>query len=205
MYHDKEKQPDIFEEPDLSGTYTAADYLQWKMAEMVEIIRGKIFRMSPAPSSRHQAVSMELSLQMGYFFKKKMCRLFAAPFDIYFTKDGEDYKKTKNVVEPDLCVICNPDKIKSFGCVGAPDLIVEILSPSTSMKDQKLKFELYEEYGVKEYWLVYPETKSVIVNVLKNGKYRTQRPVTEDKKLNSIIFPELEVDLNEVFQGIKEE
>ena len=199
-----DKPPVAVDEPDLSGTYTAADYLQWKMEEMVELIRGKIFKMTPAPSSDHQRISVKLSGIFDRHFQEKKCEVFTAPFDVYLIKEGEGHTQTKNIVEPDLCVICNPEKIKKFGCMGAPDLIVEIVSPSTAQKDQKDKFELYEEYGVREYWLVYPEGRSVIVNTLKNGKYRPARPVTEAEKLQSVIFPELEVVLKVVFKDLGE-
>ncbi|MEX2589779.1 MAG: Uma2 family endonuclease [Chitinophagales bacterium] len=198
----KEHTPDTVNEPDLSGTYTAADYLQWKMEEFAELIRGKIFKMSPAPSSDHQEVSSKLTLRMGNYFEKKDCRFFSAPFDVYLVKPNQDYKKSKNIVEPDFCVICNEQKIRKIGCVGAPDLIVEILSPSTRNRDQKDKFELYEEYGVREYWIVSPENRSVILSVLDNGKYRPLRPCTEPETLQSVIFPELKVELKEVFKNV---
>ena len=201
MYKE-EKTPDFIEEPDLSGTYTAADYLQWKLQEMVELIRGKIVKMSPAPSSNHQRISIKLSRIFDRHFDDKKCEAFSAPFDVYLVNIGEDCKKTKNIVEPDLCVICDPDKIKSFGCVGAPDLVIEIISPSTSKNDQKDKYELYEEYGVKEYWIVFPETKSVMVFQLVNGKYIASRPFTEIEKIMSRLFPELEVNLAEVFRNV---
>ena len=200
--YENEKSPEIFNEPDLSGSYTAADYLQWKLSEMVELIRGKIVKMSPAPSSNHQLIAVELTRAFANFFYNKNCKIFSAPFDVYLVKTGEDYKKTKNIVEPDLCVICATEKIKSFGCVGAPDLIIEIISPSTSKKDQKDKYELYEEYGVKEYWIIFPETRSVMVFQLVNGKYITSRPFTEIEIIKSRLFPELEVDLAEVFRNV---
>lgn len=197
-----EKPVTILEEPDMSGTYTAEDYLRWNLNEMVELIRGKVFKMSPAPSSNHQHVSMKLSGMFDRYFNQNNCRAFHAPFDVYLVHPEEDYKKTKNIVEPDLCVICDDSKIKRFGCVGAPDLVVEILSPSTSKKDQKDKFELYEEFGVREYWIVSPENRSVILNLLENGSYKTFRPATEGEILQSKIFPELKVDLKEVFKNV---
>ena len=200
----EERKLQTVEEPDMSRTYTAADYLRWNLDELVELIRGKIFKMSPAPSSNNQKVSMKLSGIFDRFFENKRCQAFHAPFDVYLVAPGQDYKEAKNVVEPDLCVICDPEKIKKFGCVGAPDLTVEILSPSTSRKDQKDKFELYEEFGVKEYWIVSPENRSVIVNVLEDGRYKTFRPMTESEILQSKLFPQLEVDLKEVFKNLTE-
>lgn len=190
------------EEPDMSGTYTAADYLRWNLDELVELIRGKIFKMSPAPTSNHQKVSGELSGLFYLTFRNKQCQFFAAPFDVYLVQPGQDYKQAENIIEPDLCVICDAEKIKKFGCVGAPDLVVEILSRSTTRRDQKDKFELYEEFGVREYWIVSPENRSVILNVLENGSYKTFRPATEGEILQSKIFPELRADLKEVFKNV---
>lgn len=199
---EKDRLKNKVEEPDLAGTYTAADYMQWKLDELVELIHGKIVKMSPSPSTIHQMISLELSRQLGNQFHKSTCSVFHAPLDVYLLKDGEDIKEGENVLEPDLFVVCDPNKIKKFGCVGAPDLVIEILSPSTSKKDEKWKFDLYEEYGVREYWIVSSTTRSVFVNVLENGQYRTNRPLTEDDKLTSEIFPDLEVDLEEVFRDV---
>lgn len=190
------------EEPDMSGTYTAADYLRWNLDELVELIRGRIFKMSPVPTTNHQKISREWSGLFYLKFKNKKYQFFAAPFDVYLVIPGQDYKQAENIVEPDLCVICDADKIKKFGCVGAPDLVVEILSRSTSRRDLKDKFELYEEFGVKEYWIISPENRSVILNELQNGKYKTFRPLTEGDILQSKNFPELEVELNEIFRNV---
>lgn len=191
-------------EPDISGTYTARDYLQWKMEELAELIRGKLVKMSPSPSSNHQRISLELILQLGAYFKDKDCQLFEAPYDVYLTKDATDYKSTKNIVQPDLCVICDAGKIKPFGCVGAPDLVVEILSPSTAHKDQKDKLELYQEYGVKEYWMISPESKSVLRLNLTNGSYQTAGPFTTGHAPSSHLFPDLMLDLEELFKNVEE-
>jgi len=192
-------KPLKLEEPDLSGTYTARDYLGWQLDELVELIRGKVFRMSPAPVSNHQRLARELFSPLYNFFSGQRCELFIAPFDVYLIKPGQDYRDAENIVDPDLSVICDPEKIKKFGCVGSPDLIVEILSPSTSQKDRKLKFELYEEYGVREYWIASPDDRSVTVNVLEKGKYKALPPVFDGGKFNSVIFPQLEIDLTAVF------
>ncbi len=189
-------------EPDMSGTYTAKDYLKWQLDELVELIRGKIYKMSPAPSSNHQDISIQFLDQMLDYFRNKECRIFHAPFDVYFVQAGQDYKESKNIVEPDLCVICDASKIKKFGCVGAPDLIIEILSPSTSSKDRKLKFELYEEFGVREYWIVSPANRSVTIHFLENKKYKTLQPLSSQDKLESKIFQGLEIELKKVFKNV---
>ncbi|MEX2589780.1 MAG: Uma2 family endonuclease, partial [Chitinophagales bacterium] len=116
----KEHTPDTVNEPDLSGTYTAADYLQWKMEEFAELIRGKIFKMSPAPTINHQRIAKKFLMNLEVFFTNTPCELFFAPVDVYLVKPGQHYKKTKNIVEPDLCVVCDESKLKDFGCVGAP-------------------------------------------------------------------------------------
>jgi Uma2 family endonuclease len=141
-------------EPDLSGTYTYADYLTWRMDEMVELIHGKIYKMSPAPASKHQLVAGELYRQIANYLLKKPCQVFIAPFDVRLPsskKKGDEFIDT--VVQPDICVICDAYKIDESGCLGAPNWIIEILSPHTSHKDIRTKYDVYEKSKVKEYWL----------------------------------------------------
>jgi Uma2 family endonuclease len=199
---EEDQEKNKVEEPDLAGYYTASDYLKWTFDGFVELIRGKIFKMS-SPASAHQAVAMNLGGDLHKRFKKSSCKVFIAPYDIYFVKEGEDYKRGRNIVQPDICIICDRNKIKSFGCVGAPDLIIEILSPSTARKDADYKFTLYEEYGVKEYWIVHPVEGTVTMNVLENGAYRTLKPKAKGEILHSVLFPDLAVDLETVFDDIE--
>src|SRR5687768_7565222 len=130
------------EEPDLSGSYTAKDYMKWTFEGLVELIRGKIYKMSPAPTSRHQRILIKLLVTFEKLVQNGPCTLFIAPFDVYLVKPGQHYKETRNVIQPDICIICEKEKIREFGCVGSPDLLVEILSPSTASKDLKQKYEL---------------------------------------------------------------
>ncbi len=184
---------------DLNGSYTYADYLLWQFEERVELIRGKLFRMSPAPNRRHQTMLGELHLQIAPFFKKQHCQVFLAPFDVRLSVSKRKGQDT-TVVQPDLCVICDPGKLDERGCAGAPDLIIEILSPGNSKKEMREKFEVYEEAGVREYWLVNPLDNVVLVYVLNEaGKYIGLAPVTEDQELRAAIFPDLVIDLKEVF------
>lgn len=192
------------EEPDMNGTYTYADYLTWRWDEMVELIHGKIYKMSPAPRSGHQMVLGEMHLQIGNYLKKKKCKVFVAPFDVRLPmskKVGDEFIDT--VVQPDLCVICNPKKIDDAGCLGAPDWIIEILSPHTSAKDLSQKYEVYEKSKVKEYWVIHPNEGTVLVFVLNaKGKFEARpRPYVRTAKLKSVVLPGLTVDLAEVFQG----
>src|SRR5258705_9093510 len=135
---------------------------------MAELIPGKIYKMSPAPGSMHQKVSMRLTLKIGNFLEGKKCQLFSAPFDVRLplsSKQSSD-KEITTVVQPDLCVVCDPARIDNRGCLGAPDWIIEILSQHTSSKDLREKFEVYEKAGVGEYWVVHPQEQTVLVYVL---------------------------------------
>jgi Uma2 family endonuclease len=179
--------------------YTYADYLKWKFQERVELIRGKIFKMSPAPNSRHQTISGNLHGIVWTYLQGNPCKVFSAPFDVRLPlPKGE---KPYTVVQPDLSVICDSGKIDELGCNGAPDLVIEILSPGNSGKEMREKFEVYEEAGVREYWIVDPERESVISYVLnKQGKYIGLPPKTAGQRMAPAIFPELQIDLGEVFR-----
>ena len=191
------------EEPDLTGTYSYSDYLTWQWTEMTELIRGKIYKMSPAPGSTHQKVSMKLTLEIGNFLKEKKCQLFSAPFDVRLplsSKQKTD-KQITTVVQPDLCVVCDPSKIDERGCLGAPDWIIEILSMYTSAKDLREKFDVYEEASVKEYWVVHPQEQTVLVYTLdEKGKYKgILRPYVRIDSITPMILPGLTINLEDVF------
>ena len=181
----------------VNGIYTYADYLMWKIKDRVEILKGKIFKMSPAPAISHQSISFNLSGLFFMYFHNKPCKAFASPFDVVFkNKDG----KEDTVVQPDLCVVCDPEKLADGKrCQGAPDLIIEILSPGNSKKELKNKYELYQEAGVREYWLVHPQDEYVIINVLENNQYRALPPFV-DKEVTSVIFPDLSLQTEDIFR-----
>lgn len=146
--------------------YTFADCLTWDEKERIEIMDGKVFLMA-APSSNHQEISMELSRQLANFLEGKRCRVYPAPFDVrLFEKDGDTPEDVDTVVEPDISVICDKSKIDTRGCKGAPDLVIEILSPSSLRNDRLVKLRLYQRAGVREYWIVDPENKTVQVLLL---------------------------------------
>ena len=184
--------------------YTYADYLKFEYDEMVELIRGKIFRMSAAPKSYHQEISSNLNYLIVKFLWKKECKLFAAPFDVVLPVRNENKNSATTVVQPDLCVICDVSKIDEAGCFGPPDWIIEILSDSTSKKDLNDKYEVYEESGVKEYWIVMPKERLVEVFVLQDGKYKRIRTYTQDETVNPYSFPELGILLLDVFPEVIE-
>ena len=181
----------------VNGIYTYADYLMWKIKDRVEILKGKIFKMSPAPAISHQSISFNLSGLLFMYFYNKPCKVFASPFDVVLkNKDG----KEDTVVQPDLCVVCDPEKLADGKrCLGAPDLIIEILSPGNSKKELKNKYELYQEAGVREYWLVHPQDEYVIINVLENNQYRVLPPFV-DKEVTSVIFPDLSLQTEDIFR-----
>ena len=176
---------------DLNGSYSYSDYLKWKFKERVEIIKGKIMAMSPAPNRLHQRISMRLTLELAKVFNNQQCQMYVAPFDVRFPDSNG---KIKTVVQPDLCVICDPNKLDEKGCIGAPDLIVEILSPGNSKREMKDKYELYQEQGVSEYWIVRPEEQHIQIYVLENGRYIGVQPVVEGDVVTSIKFPVLSFD-----------
>lgn len=184
---------------DLNKVYSYADYLLWKFEERVELFKGKIYKMSPAPNLKHQTVSMNLTGEMYNIFKTHPCRFFSAPFDVRLPKKGKEDQEVFTVVQPDLCVVCDENKLDKRGCIGAPDLVIEILSPGNSKKEMKQKYELYEEAGVQEYWVVHPEEENITIFSLQNGKYIGLKPVVDDF-INSPLFPQLKIHTDEVFR-----
>ena len=181
----------------INSVYTYTDYVLWNIKERLEVIKGKIFRLD-APDVSHQKISGNLYGEMYHYFKGKSCKLFAAPFDVVFKNEKgiED-----SVVQPDICVVCDPKKLENDKrCLGAPDLIIEILSPGNTKKEMRDKYELYEEAGVYEYWVVRPIDKEITQFVLENGKYRALPPIIEGDMVSSAKFPELTVATEDIFR-----
>lgn len=196
------EQPLKAGEPSLSydGHYTYGEYINWNFDHMVELIRGKIFKMSPAPSSMHQIVAGNLFLEIGNYLKGRSCRVFIAPFDVILPIPSERKRNESNtVVQPDLCVICDPALIEETGCFGVPDWVIEILSPHTSKKDMQLKYEAYEEVGVKEYWIVMPKEKLIEIFLLEEAKYQRKSVCVPEDNVSPFTLPELSIDLSMVF------
>lgn len=143
--------------------YTFADVLGWEENVRAEIINGEVFLMAP-PVRIHQEIIAELTRQLGNYLMGKRCRVYPAPFGVrLFEKDEDAPKDVDTMVEPDISVICDRSKLDKHGCKGAPDLIIEILSPSTRRHDRLTKYNLYQQAGVREYWIVEPENQSVQV------------------------------------------
>lgn len=185
---------------DLSKTYSYADYLQWTFEDRLELIKGKIFKMTPAPALLHQRISWRLSGELYHYLKNKSCQAFAAPFDVRLSRKREnDEKKIFTVVQPDICVVCDPSKIDARGCTGAPDIVVEILSPGNNQKELRNKYEVYEEAGVKEYWIVSPQDKTFLKYTLISGAYQPSRLMTTGDIITTEILPGFELNLDTVF------
>ena len=150
--------------------YTYADYASWDDDIRRELIDGKVYLMAPAPAETHQDISGEMHRQLANFLLDKPCKVFHAPFDVCLHADGDD---DYTVVQPDLLVVCDREKLDGKRCNGAPDFIVEILSPSTASKDLIFKYNKYMSAGVREYWIVDPVDKVVRACILKDGKYES--------------------------------
>jgi len=192
-----------FSDLDLSGTYSYADYLKWTIEERLELIKGKIFKMSPAPSTSHQRILRRMSQTLGNFLNGHSCEVFIAPFDVRLARKSEDDQDIITVVQPDICVVCDPSKIDTKGCVGAPDIVVEILSPGNNRKELQNKYEVYEETGVKEYWIVSPQDKTFMKYTLgENLKYIPSRLLTSGDFVSTLILPGFELNLEEVFKDV---
>lgn len=194
---------------DLNKVYSYADYLTWQFSETVELIKGKIMTMSPAPNVRHQRASLILSGLLFNYFRRQKCQVFAAPFDVRLYDRKKSIlanKEIHTVVQPDLCVICDPEKLDAQGCNGAPDWIIEILSKGNSKRELQIKYDLYAESAVSEYWLVYPYEQAVHQFVLnENGRYELKHMYADDDIAVPQLFPDLALDLAEVFELFDDE
>ncbi|RBQ02856.1 Uma2 family endonuclease [Pedobacter miscanthi] len=192
-----------FNELDASLTYSYASYLNWLFPERVELIAGKIFKMSPAPSRIHQTVSINLLKPIINFLDGKPCKVYAAPFDVRFPKESKADKDVFTVLQPDICVICDKSKLDARGCIGAPDLVVEILSPGNTRMELLNKYRVYEEFGVKEYWVVSQSDQSILIYTLnEEGKFIPSKIFTLSEKITSSVLPGFELALDDVFDDI---
>lgn len=189
-----------FADLDLSKNYSYADYLQWTFDERLELIKGKIFKMTPAPASRHQYISWVISSELYAHLKGKKCNAYPAPFDVRLSKkEDRDDQEVFTVVQPDVCVICNPLKVDAKGCTGAPDIVIEILSPGNKQKELRNKYEVYEESGVSEYWIISQQDETFLKYTLIDEKYQPSRLMTTGDVITTPILPGFNLDLNVVF------
>jgi Uma2 family endonuclease len=185
---------------DPNGTYSYADYLKWQFDEQIELIKGKLYRMSPAPKRMHQRASGNLSFAIRQYMQDRGCQVYDAPFDVRLpVQNKRKPEQISTVVQPDISVICDLTKLDDDGCLGAPDWIIEITSPRTAKKDFDEKFHLYERSGVREYWIVQPKEKSVSVYTLENEQY-VLVDIYESGDIACQLFPDLVIDHGRIFQ-----
>ena len=188
---------------DFNKRYTYADYLTWMDDVRRELHDGFIKLMTPAPSSKHQELSTNLVSICWNFLRNKKCKIYHAPSDVRFPKDrkSKEDQQVYTVLQPDLYIVCDLSKIDSRGCLGAPDMIIEIVSPENSKRDVKDKFEIYQEHGVREYWIVNPNDENVTVFILDDkSKFQFVGMYAGDDKIPVNIFKgDLKIDLEDVF------
>ena len=201
---DAEKN-DRVEEPNATyGYYSYADYLTWPMDLVAELIQGRLFKKAAAAPNRiHQRVSLKLSVKLYQFLEGKTCQVYEAPFDVRFPKDSKEDHRIFDVVQPDICVVCDPSILDQRGCIGSPDLIVEILSPGNSKLELKQKFDLYESREVKEYWIIQPEHQTITIYTWVNGTYLPSRLFTTGDVIESQVVKGFKLDLEEFFSDIQ--
>jgi Uma2 family endonuclease len=186
---------------DFSKTYTYADYFNWHFDERLELIKGKIFKMSPAPGRTHQEISLSITVKLANYLKGKSCKIYAAPFDVRLPRSSKEDAAIYTVVQPDICVICDLSKLDDRGCVGAPDIVVEILSPGNNKKELHNKYEVYQEAGVKEYWIIHPSERTFLKYTLNHeGLFQPSKLLVGGDELTSTVLPGFSLDLNEIFE-----
>lgn len=180
--------------------FTYGDYEKWSEDQRWELIDGIPYDMSPAPSRKHQEILGALYLQLATYLKDKPCKVFLAPFDVRLPQGDETGDTIRTIVQPDLTVVCDHSKLDERGCLGVPDMVIEILSPHTAAKDLKIKLDLYERFGVKEYWLVQPVDQTIMVFTFQEGQYVKPAVYDRHDPVKVGIFQgDLQVDVDEVF------
>jgi len=186
---------------DLNKKYTYADYLTWLDDKRRELINGFVKKMTPAPRRIHQKLSGRIFNNVYNYLAGKKCEVYHAPFDVrLIEKDKTSDKEIINVVQPDISIICDLSKLDDRGCLGAPDFIIEILSPASNKRDLKEKYELYQKFGVKEYWIVFPSEKVIQKFVLLSKKYELKGSFVEGDIISPDIFPDLKINVDDIFK-----
>ncbi len=185
--------------PKFEQKYSYANYLTWDESERWEILDG-IPYMQASPSRRHQEISLSLLMKFANYLEGKSCKVYHAPFCVRLDESKNDYE-VKDVVEPDITIVCDASKLDENGCKGSPDMIIEIISPSSGKLDKIIKFNKYEKAGVKEYWIVEPELKLLSVfRLTSNGSYGRPEMYSDEDTVKVSIFSDLEIDLKRIFE-----
>ncbi|NCX96890.1 MAG: Uma2 family endonuclease [Chitinophagia bacterium] len=188
----------------LDKVYTYADYLIWTFQERVELLKGYLMPMS-APNTARKKLSFKLSLKIGNFLEHSQCEVFSAPFDVRLPKKNDSDETIYTVVQPDICVICDPSKLDYKGCIGAPDIVIEIVSPSNTYSYVGKKFNIYEEAGVKEYWEIEPLKRTIVIYTLQpDDRFMQNNSLIIDNKLTINVLPGFSLNIIELFDTIKD-
>lgn len=185
--------------PNEQGQLSYEEYLALGDDLRYEVIDGQIYNMSPAPTTKHQAVQRELLTEFALYLRGKTCSVFGSPLDVCFSEEDHDIKKIKEWVEPDIVVVCDKNKIHEKRIVGVPDLVVEILSPSTAKIDKIVKFNRYQRAGVKEYWIVDPSNETIDPYVLQQNVFKHSGTYFRDDTLPVGLFAGFAIALSNVF------
>ncbi len=186
---------------DINKTYTYADYFKWKFEERVGLIKGRIFSMT-MPNRHHQQIVGSLFFEQYNFLIDKGIEVFTAPFDVRFPHGSNDDRDLITVLQPDICVICGANKLDDRGCVGAPDIVIEVLSLGNNSKDLKDKCNIYEDAGVKEYWIVSPQNEYFIKYTLVDGRYYPSRPMVAGDVVESSVLEGFSLNLENLFKNL---
>lgn len=182
--------------------YTYKDYITWSEEERWELIEGTPY-MQAAPSWQHQAIVGNIITQFNNYLQGKQCLAFPAPFDLCLPDGVEKDEDVSTVLQPDIVIVCDKNRLNKTGYFGVPSLVVEVVSPSTSKLDRVFKFNKYEKAGIKEYWIAEPEGKVVSVFTLQdNNRYGRPETYTEEDNIKVSIFSDLLVDLAPVFVSV---
>ena len=183
-----------------NGTHTYADYTHLRLEESIELIKGKLYRMAPAPKRAHQAAISHLLVDISLYLGDKLCEIYTTPFEVRLPiRNERKHTQVINVVQPDICVVADKSKLDEDGCLGPPDWVIEVTSPRTAKNDFNEKFNLYEEAGVREYWIVQPKEQAVNVYILENRQYALV-DVFESGDIRSQIFPNLLISHGRIFR-----
>jgi len=180
--------------------FSYADYLTWNDNKRWELIEGVPYNLA-SPSDIHQAISGNLFAIFHNYLKGKSCRAYYAPFDVILSESSEKNEEIIDILQPDIIIVCDKNKISRKGCTGAPDLIVEILSPSTSSKDCIQKKELYEKHKIKYYWIVDPDNEEVFIfKLTKHNIYGHPETYKKEDIIKVDNFEGLNVILKDIFE-----
>ena len=191
-----------FADLDISGTYSYADYLNWEFSEPVELIKGKVFPMD-IPPAVHQRQAQRICYRLYHSLKRQHNAVFSPPFVVRLPGRSPGNENIDTVVQPDFCVITDQGMIDEKGSLGVPAIVVEVLSCADNVKEIKDKFEVYENAGIPEYWIVLPVSYIFLKYSLdQNDKYRTSRLLTFGDRVTTPLLPDLTLDLDEIFEEL---